>query len=401
MIVKLSKRVVILAGIFLLVGSASLGAKTGRTGVGATNDSVTPDKVLRYVRERFGIPGTTKMTADPFRDCAFPDYYETLVTVDDGKQKKSQNVFVSKDGHYLVLGNLYALGGDPKAEIAQHVRELFKVSPTMELTVGPPEKSNFPDFYQITVTATDGKQKQTPNFFVTKDNRTLVLGSVFALADDPRRETLRTISTDNQPSIGPSHAPVTVVEYADLQCPSCARMHEFLEKELMPKYGDKVRVIFKEFPLVNFHDWAYTAAIGNECAYQIKPATFLPYRSLIFERQSNINAANVRDLLLDYGEQAGVDRLKLAGCIDSKASVARVERGRQEGQALNVSSTPTFFINGKILVGAATPEAFYKAVDEAMLEARAEQKAVGSKHRAAHTAARRADGTKQQRAPNP
>ena len=391
MVVKLNNRVRVLWGILLLVGGVSLRAKTGLPGGAAT---ATPDKVLRYVRERFGIPETTKMTADPFRDSAFPDYYETLVTVDDGKQKKSQTIFVSKDGHYLVLGNLYALGGDPKAEIAQHVRELFKVPATMGLVVGAPEKSNFADFYQITVTATDGKQKQTPSFFVTKDNRTLVLGSVFVLAEDPRREVLRTISTDNQPGVGPPHAPVTVVEYADLQCPSCAGMHAFLEKELLPKYGDKVRVIFKEFPLVNFHDWAYTAAIANECAYQIEPTTFLPYRSLIFQHQSNINATNVRDLLLDYGEQAGVDRLKLAACIDSKASVSRVDRGRQEGQALNVSSTPTFFINGKILVGAATPAAFYKAVDEAMLEAREEQKVLGSRRRAAH-AAPRTEGSKQ------
>jgi len=150
-----------------------------------------------------------------------------------------------------------------------------------------------------------------------------------------------------------------------LQCPSCARMHEFLEKQLLPKYGDKVRIVFKEFPLP-MHDWSSTAAIANECAYQISPSTFFEFRTKIFASQNAINVTNMRDQMLSLGEQAGVDRVKLAACIDSKASQPRVEKGLREGQLLGVSSTPTFFVNGKILAGQASPEAFFKTVDEAL-----------------------------------
>ncbi len=298
MVNEVRKNLGILAGTLLVVGSVVLAAQTRRANTPATGDSATRDKILRYVRERFNIPETVKLTISPFRNSAFPEFYETTITIDDGKQKHSQNFFVSKNGRYLIEGSIFTLGADPKREVA------------------------------------------------------------------------RTISTQSQPSTGPPNAPVTIVEYADLQCPQCSRMHEFLEKELLAKYGAKVRVIYKEFPLVNVHDWALTGAIASQCAYQINPATFQAYRSLIFQHQGSINASNSRNLLIEYGEQAGIDRLRLAACIDAKQSLPRVEENAREGQALGVTSTPTSFINGKVVVGTPPPNDFYKAIDDALRAAR-------------------------------
>ncbi len=370
MIVKFRKTLEIVGVIFISVVAIWLGVNAGRSNARASAEAVSIDRVLRYVRERFGMPETTKMTANPFRDSAFSGFYESLISIDDGKQKKTQPVFVTKDGHYLVVGQLYTLGSDPKTEIAQHVRELFKVPATTELTVGPPGKSSFPSFYQVTVIAQTGQQKQSGNFFVTKDNRSLILGSIFALTADPRREAVRSISTKNQPSEGPASAPVTIVEYADLQCPLCARLHEFFEKDLVPKYGGKVRLIFKEFPLATIHDWAQSAAIASQCAYQIDPEAFVAYRSLIFRNQPSINATNSRDMLLNLAAQAGIDSLKLAACLDSQASRPRVEEDAREGQQLGVASTPTTYVNGRIILGLPSPDAFYKAVEEALRDAK-------------------------------
>jgi protein-disulfide isomerase len=334
----------------------------------------TPDKVVSFIREHFTIPETTKMSAEPFKDSPFPDYYETTVTVDDGKQKKTQSVFASKDGRYLVLGNLVPLVGG-SSQLAPQLRQIFKIPPEAQLTVEP-SKSVFPEYSQVKATVTQGSRKQSQNFYLTKDEHLFVQGNLYPLSVSSERDVLRAIVTDNQPSVGPGRAPVTIVEYADLQCPSCARMQEFLEKQLLPKYGDKVRIVFKEFPLP-MHDWSSTAAIANECAYQITPSTFFDFRTRIFASQTAINVTNVRDQMLSLGEQAGVDRVKLAACIDSKASLPRVEKGMREGQLLGVASTPTFFVNGKILAGAATPEAFFKMVDEAL--------AASSPHAASHT----------------
>ena len=258
----------VLGGVLLLVAGVLIAGGVAKPKANASDDAALDEKIISYVRERFGIPDTVKVTATPFQSSNFPGFLTSTITTDDGKEPKKTNIFLTDDRHYLIVGFLFALSADPKGEIVQHVREQFKVPEATSLTAGPFHNSGFPNFLATTVTVENGKQKQNLDFYITKDNRTLVLGSVLNLGLDLRREALRTIVTTNQPTQGPAHAPVTIVEYADLECPSCGRLHEFLEKQLLPKYGDKVRVIFKEFPLVQIHDWSLTAAIANECVYR-------------------------------------------------------------------------------------------------------------------------------------
>ena len=360
----------VLGGILLFMAGVLIAGRVAKSQANAPGDTALEDKVTSFIRERFSIPDTVKVTAAPFQSTNFPGFLSSVITTtDDGKEPKNTPVFVTDDRHYLILGLLYALGADPKSEIARDVREQIKSPETVTVTVGPFHNSGYSDFLATTVTVENAQKKQNYDFHVTKDNRTLVIGNLLNLQLDIRRE-LQTIVITNRPTQGPAHAPVTIVEYADLQCPSCGRLHEFLEKELIPKYGDKVRVIFKEFPLVQIHDWSLTAAIANECVYQIKPEAFAPYRSLVFQNQSGTNAANVHDALLGYADQVGVDRVRLAGCLDSKASLPRIDEGTREGKQLEIQSTPTSFINGRMLVGFPNAEAYYKIVDEALKAAK-------------------------------
>ena len=355
-------------GVLVLVAGVSIARGVAKVKANAPGDTALNEKITSFVRARYGIPDTVKVTASPFQASNFAGFLASTITTDDGKQQKNTSVFLTNDRRYLIVGMLFPLGKDPTNEIIQHIRQEFKVPETTTLTVGPFHGSGIPNFLVTTVAAQSDKGKQTEDFYATSDNRVFVMGKILNLGVDLRREALRTIVTANQPSQGPVRAPVTIVEYADLECPMCGKLHEFLEKDLLPKYGDKVRVIFKEFPLVQIHDWSLTAAIANECVYKLKPEAFAPYRSLVFQSQGTTNAANVRDNLLAYADQVGVDRSSLAGCLDSKASMPRIDEGTNEAKRLEIQSTPTCFINGRMLVGFVSPEAYYKAVDEALQE---------------------------------
>ena len=194
----------------------------------------------------------------------------------------------------------------------------------------------------------------------------MVEGSLFNFGGDSRELILRLISLHDQASQGPANAPVTLVEYSDLECPVCATLHEELETQIVPKYGDKLRVVFKEFPLVNIHDWALTAAIAAQCVYQIDPSQYVAFRSAVYKDQASVTGDHARDMLLHFGAEAGVDNVKLAACIDSKSTRPRVETNMEEGNALGVSSTPTSFVNGRIIVGAPPAADFFKLIDESM-----------------------------------
>jgi len=349
----------------LLVGANGLAAETGPAqdaSASAATGLASPEKIVQYVRDRFQVPESVKLTAEPLRNSQYPVFFQTIVTTDDGKEKRTSNVFITKDGRCFVLGNVFDLHQGSTDEIIRCVREVAEVPPQTELKIGTFNETLSSLFLKAVITANDGKNTQTGQVFITKDRRTGILGLILPFREDFVRGLIK---TKDVPSLGPSNAPVTVVEYADLQCPACARLHEFLEKELLPKYGDKVRVIFKEFPLP-MHDWSTVAAVANECAYQISPSVFPRYRTLVFANQDAINASNVRERLLALGNDAGVDRSRLAACIDSKASLSRVEAARQEGEDLGVDKTPTTFVNGKIIVGLASQATFDQIVDEAL-----------------------------------
>ena len=352
--------------LLLLIGGNVLRGETGRpqdASAPAALQLASPGKIIQYVRDRFQWPESVKVTADPLGDSQFPGFLVTTVTTDDGKEKRANSFFISTDGRCFVAGNVFALHEGSTDELIHCLRQVTKLPPQIELKMGAFNKTPYPQLLKSVLTASDGKNTQAVDFFITKDRRTGILGIVLPFREDFVRSLIK---TKDVPSQGPSNAPVTIVEYADLQCSMCARLHDFFEKELLPKYGNKVRVIFKEF-LIPGHDWSPNAAVANECVYQINPSLFPAYRTLIFANQIAISPSNLRERLLSLGDEAGVDASRLAACIDTKASVSRVEASRQEGHDLGVHGTPTSFVNGRIVVGLQSEATWEKIVDEALL----------------------------------
>ncbi len=349
----------------LLAGPGVLRAETSRQQAIRElqpGEVATPGKIVQYVRDRFALPDSVIVTASPLDNSPFPGFFATTVTTDDGKQKRANNVLISRDGHCFVLGNVFALNQGSPAELLRCIREATKLPPQTELKLDDFAKTPYPQFLKSVMTANDGKKTQTANVFITKDKRTGILGFVVPFREDFVQGLIR---TEGFPSKGPGNAPVTIVEYADLQCPMCARLHDFLERVLLPKYGDKVRIVFKEF-LIPGHDWSATAAVANECADETNPSAFFAYRTLIFANQNAITASNAREILLNLGDEAGVDRSKLGACLDSKATMSRVDAARQEGQDLGIERTPTSFVNGRIVVGLPSEADFDKIVADAL-----------------------------------
>ena len=110
---RLHVRCVVILGLLaaILAVPATLPAQVATT-------PATREKISRYIRERFNIPATVQITMTDLRDTAYPDFYETTVTLDDGKDKRSQPLFVSKNMRYMVEGSIFNLGGDPARRLS-------------------------------------------------------------------------------------------------------------------------------------------------------------------------------------------------------------------------------------------------------------------------------------------
>ncbi|MCA1592915.1 MAG: thioredoxin domain-containing protein [Acidobacteria bacterium] len=147
------------------------------------------------------------------------------------------------------------------------------------------------------------------------------------------------IATDDQPAKGNPGATVTVVEFTDFQCPSCAQEHPILER-LMNEYGDRVRFVVRDFPL-NQHANAPKAAEAAEAARE--QGKYWEYVSLLFRNQSALDVSNLKQ----YASTLGLDRAKFDAALDSGKFADKVQRDMLDGQKLGVNGTPTLYINGK------------------------------------------------------
>jgi protein-disulfide isomerase len=174
---------------------------------------------------------------------------------------------------------------------------------------------------------------------------------VAALAQTPAAAPEETapvkLNLDNQPSFGPADAPVTIVEFGDLQCPSC-RAEAPVLRQLMPEfYPGKFRVVFKDFPLETIHPWARAASDAARCVFRQNHEAYWKFYDWDYENQDEITVETLKSKVLAWAAGNGINAADLERCIDSKATDAEVAQNIAEGRALGVRGTPTVFVNGR------------------------------------------------------
>jgi protein-disulfide isomerase len=155
-----------------------------------------------------------------------------------------------------------------------------------------------------------------------------------------------TLNLEHQPSFGPADAAVTIVEFGDLQCPSC-RAEAPLLRELIPElYPNKVRIVFKDYPLESIHPWARAASIAGRCVFRQNPQAFWKFYDWDYQNQDDTTVENLKSRVLGWARGNGIDSAQLESCIDTKATDAEVAQNISEGKTAGVRGTPTLFVNG-------------------------------------------------------
>lgn len=171
---------------------------------------------------------------------------------------------------------------------------------------------------------------------------------------DPPRYTVATTASD--PVRGVASAPVTIIEFSDYQCPFCARVNPALE-QVRKTYGDKVKIIFKDFPLPN-HAQAPKAAEAAHCAGE--QGKYWEMHDQLFANQRALNVPDLKQ----HAATLGLNATAFNQCLDSGKHGALVAAGLAQGEQMGVNSTPTLYINGRALIGAQPFDAFKQVIDE-------------------------------------
>ena len=160
-------------------------------------------------------------------------------------------------------------------------------------------------------------------FLVSKDGKTLVRMTKIDLTKDPYAETMKKIDVAGRPVRGNPDAKVTIVNYDDFECPFCARMHSTLMTEILQQYGDKIKIVYKDYPL-SMHPWAIHAANNANCLAKESGQGYWEFADYVHANQRAINGSQkdvqnsfteLDHMTLDIGKKNGADAARLQACI--------------------------------------------------------------------------------------
>ncbi len=240
--------------------------------------------------------------------------------------------------------------GELKHKVEVYLRYNFAFGPDVKLTVGDFKETGIAGLLETDIDLTIGENKENAKMWVSKDGKFIMRGELNDMNKDMFAENRAKLDIKSSPSAGNPNATITVVEFADFECPVCRSLHEAL-RGLLPKYP-QVRLVFKDYPLVDIHPWARTAALAGRCAYQQDPKSFWKMYDFLYDDQDLISAANAWEKMTDYAGRSELNAEAFKACMAGPEAGAAVDASIANAKLMEVASTPTLFVNGRRIVGA-------------------------------------------------
>jgi protein-disulfide isomerase len=251
------------------------------------------------------------------------------------------------------------------------VRSQFNVPPDYDISFGGKTKSDIPGYDNLPVTFSHNGKQTTVTFLLSKDGNTLARLEKFDISKDPQS----IYSIDHRPIRGNAEAKVTVVNYDDLQCPYCARMHEELFPATIDHYKGLVRFVYKDYPLVEIHPWAMHAAVDANCLADQKSEAYWEFIDYAHAHGHEIEGARddpkqafstLDEQARTLGKKYALNESRLNACL-AKQDESTVHASMREGEKLGIEGTPQLFVDGeRVAPGAQPTSAVWDTIDRAL-----------------------------------
>jgi protein-disulfide isomerase len=250
------------------------------------------------------------------------------------------------------------------------VRAQFSVSPDVNVALGARTPSKFTGYDNLPVTFTKDTISQKADFLISTDNQTLVHMTSYSLVNDP----VFSIDVAGRPVRGNPQAKVTVINFDDLECGYCARMHAELFPGTLDHYKNQVRFIYRDSPLSEIHPWATHAAVDANCLAEQSGAVYWSYVDYVHshgdevtgqDRDTKKSFAALDRIARNEAVLAKLDEGRLDECL-AKQDATKVLASRKEADALGIDGTPALFIDGEKINGVVSQEQLWTAIDRAL-----------------------------------
>jgi len=242
--------------------------------------------------------------------------------------------------------------------IVHQISSQYDLPPDVGVSVGQRKPSDIAGFDTVAVTLSGHGKEQKIDFLLSQDDKTLARMTRMDLTHDVYADRAGKMDLQGRPVRGNPDAKVTIVNYDDYQCPFCSRLHSTLTQEILPQYGDKIKIVYKDYPLP-MHPWAKHAANDANCLAKESPTSFWEFADYVHANQRDITGdkdlnksfASLDKIALDLGKKNGANVNALQTCIKNQPENV-LNGSMSEAETIGVQATPTMFINGQKLEGA-------------------------------------------------
>jgi protein-disulfide isomerase len=234
-----------------------------------------------------------------------------------------------------------------EATVDSFLQQTFGHDPQVSWKISSIKPSLAPGLAEVDIVMATPQGPQGSRFYVTPDGEHAVVGEIIpfgAKPFDPAKTKLEKGITG--PSRGPKDAAVTIVEFGDLQCPACKAAQPAIEGLIAAE--PNARFVFQNFPL-EMHNWAAKGAAYADCVGQASNDAFWKFIAKTYETQADITAENADEKLTALADGAGVKGADIAVCASTPITQAHVDASIALGKSVNVTGTPTLFINGRTI----------------------------------------------------
>lgn len=239
--------------------------------------------------------------------------------------------------------------------------QMFGYDSTVTWKVTEIRPSEVPGLAEVLVVITNPQGSNPNRLLVSADGKRAITGDILPFGAKPFDAARAKLEKDvNGPAKGPAKAPVTIVEFSDMQCPHCQKAAPAIEQLLAQV--PEAHFIFQNFPLPA-HNWAEKASGYVDCVGRASNDAVWKFIQKTFDDQTNITEANVDEKLKAIATASGVNADEIAACAVKPDTKARVDASVALGKSVGVTGTPTLFINGRNVPGGAPVEHLKKIVD--------------------------------------
>jgi protein-disulfide isomerase len=241
------------------------------------------------------------------------------------------------------------------------MQQMFGYDSSVSWKVAEIRPSGMPDLAEVLVIISSPQGSASNRLFVSSDGKHAITGDVLPFGAKPFEEARVKLEKGvNGPSRGPANAPVTIVEFTDMQCPHCKEASAGIEQLVAQE--PNARFVFQNFPIPG-HNWAEKAAGYVDCIGRSSNDAVWKFIQKTFEDQTNITESNVDEKLKGIATASGANAEEAAACAEKPDTKARIQASSALGKSVGVTGTPTLFINGRSLTGGAPTDVMKKIVD--------------------------------------